>query len=332
MQSILDKWITINDIQINQTEFPPIFYLEWYNNRNRPYKDSQAKFISKLPEHTFYKKVKWDNHYIFTVGKFSTFEPHIFHNFTFINVPVLKSNLQKCIRRRLTIEALRTAYCLMANDFQSFIRRLPILMIEDVILNKCFSTLIWMMIAYPKWKPATCHVEWLLGVVHFLTTCNKADIPCKSKIISNNTNYLDSIYSLQIRKSFGGLSGDITMINKYIITWNNRFIKNNIPIEFFQKIKIINLESLHEFNKNDIQISAIDFHCYKIMITWIYDKFPNYEEEDIKKAIWFGSSGFNIRHKKNILYTCDSFYKQIWNEIKYEVIKTAKYLIYKLEE
>ena len=332
MQSILDKWITIDDIQINQNEFQPIFYLEWYNNRNRPYKDFQATFISKLPDHTFYKKVKWNNHYIFTVGKFSNFDLHSFPICKFKNVSILKSNLQKCIRRRCTTEALKTAYCLMANDFQSFIRRLPILMIEDVILNKCFSTIIWMMISYPRWKPATCHIEWLLGVVHFLSTCKIADVSEKDKMIPHNTNYLDLIYSLQIRKSFGGLVDDITMINKYIITWNNRFIKNIIPNDFLEKIKIIDLESLDEFTKNDIELAAIDFHCVKIMLSWIHDKYPEHDEEDIKKAIWFGSSGYNIRHKRNILYTCDPYYKNIWYEIQKEVIKTAKYLIYKLDD
>ena len=330
MQINLDKWITVNDIKINQDKFPSIFYLRWSKNKNKPYNNIQASFITELPKHTFYKKVKWNKHYIFTVGQFYNSEPHIFPKFNFTNVSVLKSNLQKCIRRGLTIKALSTAYCLMANDFQSFIRRLPILMIEDVILNNCFTTLIWMMIAYPQWKPSTNHIEWILGVIYFLSTCKQSDTPTSDKMIENNTNYLDLIYSLQIRKSFGGLECDIIMLDEYIVTWNNRFIENNIPIEFFDKIKFINLNTINKFTKNDIEISSIDFHCFKIMLKWINNKFPDYEEEDIKNGIWYGSSGYNIRHTENILDTCDSLYKSIWKEIKYEVIKTARYLVYKL--
>ena len=332
MQSLLDKWITIDNIQINQDKFPPIFYLKWNSNRNRPFKDKQATFISKLPKYTFYKKVKWNSHYIFIVGKLPNHNPHIFPETSFSHVPLLKSNLQKCIRRGLITQSLRTAYCLMCVDFQAFIRRLPIIMIEDVILHNSFTTILWMMIAFPQWKPSLGHVQWLLGIVHFLASCKKADIPCSDKMISNNTNYLDIIYSLQIRKSFGGLSGDIKMINDYIITWNNRFVKKTIPKEFLEKILIIDLQSIAKFTKNDIEYSAVDFHCFKIMLTWIQEKFVDYEEEDIKKAIWFGSSGCNIRHSKNILYTCDPLYKTIWYAIQFEFKKTVKYLIYKLDE
>lgn len=332
MQSILDKWIKIDNIEINQDKFPPIFYLKWNSNRNRPFQDIQATFISKLPKYTFYKKVKWNSHYIFVVGNFNNTQLHQYSNEIFSNVPVLKSNLQKCIRRGFITQALKTAYCLMTVDFQSFIRRLPIIMIEDVILHNSFPTIIWMMIAYPQWQPSLGQIQWLLGVVHFLASCKTADSVIKEKLIPNNNNYLDIIYSLQIRKSFGGLPDDLTMINDYIVTWNNRFVKNEIPKEFLKKIQIINLNSMNLFTKEDIEYSAIDFHCFKIMLTWIHEKYSEYEKEDIKKAIWYGSSGYNKRHKKNILFTCDKLYKNIWKQISGEFYKTVKYLIYKLEE
>lgn len=332
MQSILDKWIKIDNIEINQDKFPPIFYLKWNSNRNRPFKNYQAKFISKLPKYTSYKKVKWNSHYIFIVGYFPNTIQHKFPNEMFSNIPVLKSNLQKCIRRGFVTQSLKTAYCLMCCDFQAFIRRLPIIMIEDVILHKSFPTIIWMMIAYPQWQPSLGQIQWLLGIVHFLATCKKADNPISEKLLHDNTNNLDIIYSLQIRKSFGGLPDDITMINDYILTWNNRFIKNEIPKEFSQKIRIINLNSMNLFTKNDIDYSAIDFHCFKIMLTWINEKFLEYEQEDIKKAIWYGSSGYNKRHSKNILFTCNKQYKNIWQEISTEFYKTVKYLIYKLDD
>ena len=51
---------------------------------------------------------------------------------TFRNIPLLKSNLQKCIRRGLTDKAIVTGYNLIQQDFWSFIRRLIIISIEDV--------------------------------------------------------------------------------------------------------------------------------------------------------------------------------------------------------
>ena len=47
--------------------------------------------------------------------------------------------------------------------------------------------------------------------------------------------------------------------------------------------------------------------------------------------IWYGSSGYNKRHEKNILCTCDKKYKDIWYEIKSEYYKIVKYLIKNLQ-
>ena len=56
---------------------------------------------------------------------------------TKLNVPVLKSNLQKAIRRHRVDIALTTTIALLQKDPTEFLRRLPIIYIEDVCL--CLS-------------------------------------------------------------------------------------------------------------------------------------------------------------------------------------------------
>ena len=326
MQTFIDKWVSVNNIVINKNKFPSIYYLKWSNSKCRPYKDIEASFQNKLSKYTFYRKVKSDSKYIYVIGKFKNQTEYQFRDCCIKHEGFLKSHLQKCIRRGLIGKSIRTAYSYMATDFQSFIRRLSIIMLEDVMLHKSITTIIWMMMAYPKWKPALEQVEWLLGVVHFLASCKKYDKISNEKVL-NNTNNLDIIYSLEIRKSFGGMHGDIDMIDNYIIKWNNRFSKGEIPNEFNQKIKIVDEKSIIDLEKNDIEYAAVDFHCFKVIIRWIQDNFIQYDDEEIKKAIWYGSSGYNKRHEKNILCTCDKKYKDIWYEIKSEYYKIVKYLI-----
>ena len=122
MQTSLHNWIKVKDIQINQRKFNPIFYLKWSKNRYRPYKDIQAEFIDKLPDkYNFYNKIKWDSNYIFIVGLFHKTDKYVFPEFEINHVGLLKSHLQKCIRRKLIYKAVQSAYNLMAINFQSFI-------------------------------------------------------------------------------------------------------------------------------------------------------------------------------------------------------------------
>lgn len=335
MQSFIDKWVTINNIKINQTKYPPIFYLNWSKNKCRPYKDKHAYFLKELPKHNFYRKVKWTEGYIYVVGNFPKDQSYNFKKTEITHEQLLKSHLQKCVRRQLCTKAISSTYSLMSLNFQSFIRRLPIIMIEDTILHESFSTLIWMMLAYPKWKPTIKQYEWLLGVIHFITSCHVYDKPELTNIprnqeLSYNNNYSKELYSLHIRRVFGGLEGDIEMINKYIKIWNNRFISGDIPKEYSQKIKIVDINSVEPLMKNDIEYSAVDFHCFRFILNWINTSYPEYDDVEIRRAIWYGSAGFNKRHEKNILNTCDKMYKDIWFKIKGEYYKVCKYIINKL--
>ena len=59
-----------------------------------------------------------------------------------INIPILKSNLQKCIRRSKIRKSVRTCNFLLDVDPNSLLRRLAIIYIEDVIIDNYFTNII----------------------------------------------------------------------------------------------------------------------------------------------------------------------------------------------
>lgn len=102
------------------------------------------------------------------------------------SIPFLKSHLQKNIRKGNAGLAVRTCKELLQQDVLQVVRRLAIIMVEDVDLHPSFNILMWWTIALSKQAAEnkqrgqgevlqagdvpSCLLEWLLGVTHVL--CN----------------------------------------------------------------------------------------------------------------------------------------------------------------
>ncbi|CAB9520386.1 expressed unknown protein [Seminavis robusta] len=67
-----------------------------------------------------------------------------------LSVPVLKSILQKSVRRRRPLPSVRVAMELMDKALGEFLRRLPIIVLEDSTLHPDYPLLIWAMVAHSK--------------------------------------------------------------------------------------------------------------------------------------------------------------------------------------
>lgn len=226
----------------------------------------------------------------------------------FKNVPLLKSNLQKCIRRGLTDKALVTGYNLIQQDFWSFIRRLIIISIEDVSVVENIPFLSWCLVAYPNFNLTNEMIQYLLLTIYAL--CN---FPKKIKIKKSYSSISNTIYQnviqepiklgYLIRQEYGGLKGDMAMIN-YLLTKN---IKN----KYIVRIPLENLLLTRTISKLDIINPSIDFHITHKIYKYISDRSEIKNHETIKKAIWNHSSSINFREKKkkkNLEYE--------WNKIK----------------
>ena len=256
-------------------------------------------------------------------------------DFEYKNKSLLKSHLQKCVRLQLDCKAVRTAYFLMKRDINDFLRRLPIIMMEDTGLHSSISVVIWFMCCIDIIHIQNYMIWYFMGIVRYMAASNHFDgidtknyQPQKIDIIKLwnliETQVLDIdkknlLYSLLIRLNYGGMKGDHIMIQNMIdiILWQwgdsipNRIINDKIrPVRIHKSLYI-----------NEFEISALDFHCYPTIIDDIQQLYPNYTKEVLKKSIWNHSS--NINKRKPMILD----YLEIWKTIKLEYHKLAKELL-----
>ena len=64
-----------------------------------------------------------------------------------IHTSIIKSMIQKGVRRGMTKEVLKLSNLLSINSLEDFLRRIPIIILEDVILHPAYPILVWVMLA-----------------------------------------------------------------------------------------------------------------------------------------------------------------------------------------
>jgi hypothetical protein len=189
------------------------------------------------------------------------FNPNPPHHTLF--APLLKSNLQKAIRRKARDVALRTAWWLLAKEPTELLRRLPVILCEDTQAHaRLLTEVVWLMAASSKgyhltWADAAIVMaavataletteEWNLHVsvsgMHLLTTERIVD-PC--------------VLALHVRASFGGMRGDTAFLERL----RDRAAIGDLP---FWPGPICWLEEDIPWlvPEQDILLEAVDQHTY----------------------------------------------------------------------
>ena len=289
------------------------FYLEWINKR-----PDKIILTNEKPE-----KLNFEETYKIKKKEY-TICGNINPDFTEYLQPLklqyrkpqyLLSHLQKSIRRMEDVKSVQTAKHIIDLDCNMFLRRLPIIMIEDVTLHSCFPILIWLMVAYSKkFRMKNEIVKWLLGVVYLLSVCKEKTYYEK---ISDEIDISDKkddimINSLRFRKAYGGMNGDMEMIEYYIWLLMNDKINTNK-----EKIPLVKLK-MDPLQKKEWIYQANDFHCNRSIIKQIKRRVPKMDEEYIQLLIWNFSSSQNNR----IFVEQDKKQKNDWEKIK----KVVKYI------
>lgn len=214
------------------------------------------------------------------------------------SIKFLKSHLQKCVRRMKSKLAVESAAEIMRLDMNHFLRRLPIIIIEDVDLVKQLPTTIWLMIAYSKgYKLRDKDVSWLLGVVKALAKCPERTIVDNKKILKYKKEWIESenviLNSILLRIAYGGMGGDMVMLrNAAVLSYNRDIIDLTI-----KSVKINN-----KFLKVEkILPVGVDFHVGKNILYDIQQHLRKnnlfVNKETLKEWMWQTRSGFNKRHK-----------------------------------
>ena len=324
MQKRIDNFFKYTNEKQDEkkNDMPKYFYLS-FTNKFRP--DFQAVWLNDRPAKINFMESMKDFYlcgyfpdYIdekkFSLGKEGVYK----------NIPYLKSHLQKCIRKCDDNRAIQTARHLLKLDENELLRRLPIIMLEDVFLHESFTTILWFMIANKtSFKMQKYMYEWILGVIYVLCKISKKD-----EYIVKLNNYSEReiskeefsiLYSIEIRWKYGGTEDDILFLQKCKKIWERRFLQKSGRVNSM-KIRPICVH-MSDMDINDWDLSAIDYHCNNKFIELIAKKFDDISNEDLKRMIWLNSSGVNKRERKEI------YMKESWNKIKSYVEKTQKYLL-----
>ena len=215
------------------------------------------------------------------------------------DIPLLKSNLQKAIRRGNHIVAVSSALAILQRDPIQLLRRLPIIFVEDVCLTDSLPIIIWLLMADKQYKMTNHDIDILLQIVYSLCVCSRyfddRELNCQvdytHEMLETNT-CCDELLSLHYRRLYGGMRGDMQLLKNAI----SHYSENSSDIVRYSFIERYPFEI--EANVTIIK-EAIDFHPYPNMLDAIHKK-TRIDKTFIKTCIWFAESGFNIRKQYTI--------------------------------
>jgi hypothetical protein len=237
---------------------------------------------------------------------------------TTLDVPLLKSNLQKAIRRRCKMIAVSTTLALISKSPTELFRRLPIIYIEDVCLMTSFPIVVWFMMADKEYVIKKLDVFILLNIIISLCCTDEvyddpstlAEEPsilteeCQEDIYDKN----DAILALTIRSKYGGMKGDMEMLKKAI----DHYKRGRIIVETEWLDKIV-------YNHNvEVLPEAIDFHPYPKLLQDI-NKSTYIQSDLVKKTIWLAESGVNYRKPYTLILSDNAKKSSVWPKIKREL-------------
>jgi len=215
------------------------------------------------------------------------------------DIPLLKSNLQKAIRRGNHQVAVSSALAILQRDPIQLLRRLPIIFVEDVCLTDSLPIVIWLLMADKQYKMTNQDIDILLQIVYSLSVCSRyfddrqlnCQIEYTHEMLETNTCY-NEVLALHYRSLYGGMKGDMQLLKNAI----SHFSENPHDIvrySFIEKYPFeigVNVPIIKE---------AVDFHPYPNMLESIHKK-TRIDKSFIKTCIWFAESGFNIRKQYTI--------------------------------
>lgn len=265
---------------------------------------------------------------------------------------LLKSALQKAVRRGEVDNALAITKSLLAKDQRACLRRLMVIVLEDGLLLPNYDKLA-VLTDRVRQKGATLTEEdksLILSMVADLTCLEwrdfEKDNPDYSKdykIAKLEDEELALVNAINYRANIGGYKGDTDMLRLFARVWNKRFAEGSWNIDklksYFTGESIEWADIPYAINA-DIPIEALDFHCTaigKILLKKPYvsnliqqavpaDKRqwakPWTSDEDIlNKVVWAFRSGVNY---KKVLWTgepvdwlqADKIPEECWSDFK----------------
>jgi hypothetical protein len=342
MNNMVDR--IIKSLDGKQLNFhPSCFYLSWTKDGPTPqYKATWCNWRTiDRSKNKFSTTVKWKDlnlelviatDYVGT--PYSVDMENGYHNKEY-----LKSHLQKVIRRSNSYKALLTAWHFLDLDLHDFLRRLCIIAVEDCLPLDGYATIVWFMAAVSKgYKPCNNQIAWILGYVYDLAICKKYEQISHAPNLSLRSIRMrtltqegkDLVYSIILRKSYGGMRGDKDMCLNAAQLWSARYQTKSVHLELLNRKTIFITPPEIGMRKSEWVIGAIDFHCCPNIIVAMWEKHDEYTEAEIKSAIWHCSS--SVTDKQNI---ADDIGQrdptgrnlEVWKAVRKDFLSYARFIL-----
>lgn len=221
----------------------------------------------------------------------------------FYSLPVLKSNLQKAVRRGAKDAAVATTFQILCQGIDAqteLLRRLPIILLEDTLLHPVIlPRWIWWMLAHSRgYRLSEADIQQLLADVAFVADSENSpfrDHLSKEAVelrICADSPHLCSLFSIWIRSEWGGMTGDMAWLRNLCSQWSqrseadwNRLPQGRVPPW---------PDSWPPFQSEHALPEGVDFHCCTAIRTDLATLYKVHER-DIQEAIWWHRSECNVR-------------------------------------
>lgn len=246
---------------------------------------------------------------------------------------LLKSNIQKNVRRGNVDGAVRSAKSLMELNEVDCLRRLPIIIIEDCILHPRLDEYAKMLVKVSG-KNGTPLTEGektvALSIIGDVARCEWRDLDvgnpddegkeyAMQPVIGNKEN--DLVNALLYRARAGGSRWDVPMLNGLARVWNKRFAEKSWDIEKLESHftgEEIKWSDVPYATVDDIMLEAVDFHCSGILymllkIDWVKDLLR--KGIPFNKRDWLGGDVSDHNLLEQIMWCCRSsinLKKNVW--------------------
>ena len=224
---------------------------------------------------------------------------------TTCDIPLLKSNIQKAIRRGNVSVAVSTALAILQKDPIQLLRRLSIIYV-DVCMMDSFPIVIWLMMADSNYKMTSCDICIILQIVYSLCCCSHyfdfdageaGDMDYTHELLEKENCY-NEVLCLHYRRLYGGLKGDMKLLLnaiKFYVQYPQKIIRG-FAVDCRSAALRVDCFAVPVSITPMVQIlpESVDFHPFPCMISFILKK-TSIDEQLIRDCIWFAESAYNIR-------------------------------------
>eukprot|EP01036_Dinobryon_divergens_P023902 gene23902-32298_t len=229
--------------------------------------------------------------------------------FNHYSTSLLKSNLQKAVRRQNVAVALQSALLLLQREPMEFLRRLPILYVEDVALMDSIPICIWLLMADKEYSLTSTDITLLLDIVRRLCECSQfyedssdEDVPPMKHEDIEASAQADAILAVHYRSLYGGMKGDMRMLRRAVYHYKNHpeEVQRHGEFQPIDWTLLFPPSAAASSPAITILPAAIDFHPFPQLIGVLQQQTGLQDGERIKSCIWLADSALNGRKASTV--------------------------------